>query len=456
MITHELYKSNELKTPNLISLKEKLNELEKDESKSIIYNILINLIQSYNNNLFKETIENISKLNQWLHANQCDANFFNSFQLNFLFIELFKNEKFQLFFDNILRPLNILIFLNDYNISEFEEINFFMLIINNVVPKLRNASNGFEFLANILNISHANRSVMINDEIIEYFLQIIPSSNELIRTSIFSFFASALKGEIEDFLQKYIQQIENFFIEVLNYQIENCMPGHLLVCCEILYERIPLELLESIFSVLDFKPLFTEYNSDYEIISLFKLIQFLYSKRLNINIYQYFTQENFGFIFADQNDIDYKQIKTFFKTANCLMNHIQSDENLKTWLINISINIIEQWPFNAKVSAFEFLTTSIQSTPSIIPILLDKNFISLLSQYIECSNLKIKCAIIKSLIYIFHIVSSTHEFEYVYPIYEDEDLISNILNIQDTDSTLLSLQYEFSDLVNWVGKLLLS
>ncbi|KAK8881538.1 hypothetical protein M9Y10_004280 [Tritrichomonas musculus] len=410
-------------------------DTSEQETISSVDQILNKLILSFNQYSFNDLIHSISELNRYMKCFEIDINDFNSKQVNIIFYVLLSDDTFTIFFDNIIRTLKALVLIPGFDISPFENIQFFRNILFSVTPSIKYPSNGILLLASILDASRNPRSIMVDSDIISFLFN-IAFTNEAIKKSIFSFFASLLII-LDNEMKNYLKDITPFFYQVMAEKITS--PNILLDYFEILLQRIPVGYVtECLANQIDFTPFLEkcQSNDKYDQIATLKLVLLLLEIQCQA-MYNQIDLKYFLGIFekeccieADKEEgkLTEKILILFFKIASKTFHLKPSINDYINQLLQFSMYAIDQTNFKLKKASLTFLTKLIPAKPDVLHKLIELNFISILSQYLECTGDKIKNVIIKSLLYILFSVSQEDE-ENVYTIMEEEEIWKKINDI---------------------------
>lgn len=420
-----------------------LGIVNNDTSVSVIP-ILDKLLYSCSNYIIKDIFTSISELNRYMHDFEIDINAINIKEINITFYNLLFDDNFSFFYDNIIRTLKALILTPHFDITPFEDVQFFSRVLFDILPELKHPSDGIMLLASILDVSKQPRMNFLDTDIMNFLFDILSDADEFIKSAIFSFFASALII-FDDFLNHYIYDITPFFNSVLLEKADK--PKIFYEYFEILLQRIPQEYVSQCLLVkMNFIPLLEKcYCSDKtDQIPILKII--LRSLQIkNKKIRDQIDIKYFKYIFekADKdeaeeeeeyNERELNDIITilFYKIASYIIKLAYEKSSFQIYieeLVDFAINSIEESEFKVKRESFSFLNKLINLSPSVLPKLLEMNYLLLLSQYLECTGNKIKSVIIKSFLYILHTLTPNDE-EDVFMIMEQEEIARKINEIE--------------------------
>lgn len=417
-------------------------EIKSQDTTVSLDSILDKFLFYYSTNDIKNIFQGISELNRYLHEYKVDINKINDYKINEVFYSLLMNDNFSAYYDNIIRTLKAFITrTQDFDITPFEDINFFHRIIFDIGQYLRHPSERIFLLASILDKSRAPRAKYLNPDIISNILE-ISSTDESIKRAIFSFFASAIII-LDDFLKDYISQITAFFSAVLMEKINSAklFYDHL----ETLIQRVPYEYINHcLIDSLDFTALLEQCKDSDKIDQIATLrIVLLLLEIENQKIRSQIDLDHLAYIFNKETSSEEEEEESedklnetvnilFFKIGSKIIKQSFFKPSFNKYineLLKFSLNCVEEANFKIKKSAIAFLAQLIPLSPFVLHDLLEMNYISILSQYIECTGNIIKNFVIKSFLYILHSLTPDDE-EMAFSIMEEEEIAAKINEIE--------------------------
>lgn len=440
-IWHVLKKMNYKSTSN----KKISYEVEEKTPTIPLDSILERLLLSYSNYNIKDIFASISELNRYVHEFIFDVSILNCNQINGIFYTILLDDNFSPIYDNVIRSLKKLISIPGFDITPFENVQFFQRIIFNIAASLRNPSERLLLLASILDISRIPRSGCLNSDIMSHLFE-NSLTDESSKSATFSFFASACIL-LDDFLENYILDITSFFLTVLVEKVNNAKLFYDYL--EILMCRIPHDYIsQCLADFIDFTDLLEQCGNKDELdqISTLKIILRLLEIE-NQTIKQQVDLHHFAYIFDKESSTEEEEnldqmneavLILFFKIISKIIKYSYSKQSFGVYidkLIQFSIYCIDQVDFKVKKASMRFLTELIPLSPVVLPTLLQMNYISILSQYLGCSGNKIKSVVLKSLLYILHTLGPNDEVP-AFTLMEEEEIARKVNEIEINEKTM--------------------
>ncbi|OHT13228.1 hypothetical protein TRFO_16666 [Tritrichomonas foetus] len=430
------YKAGEEPRHKFFVYQQALESLETKKKKQL-FKIITYIIDSFNNALYTDLLKGFSLLNSFIRANDYPIELLNEHKFNQLFNEFFHIPQFQPFFENVLRPLNILVATSKFDITPFENTDFFLFFIENVIIFLKEKSNGIEFLSNIIYLSNEPILIFMQNGVLSKIIDLFnKETSETVKFSCFKYISSLCKSDPDSsqILDEVFPQLFSILRRSMIEQINQGMPARFLEYLSVLQERTSSENIYIILKGINISPFIVEcgnmVSEEYQQ-AVFTIVEFFV--RFSLLQKNEISWEHFEFVFSSEFSDDL--VKSFLKMGSILILYqIQYlDPNYENPFMNLILDTINERSFKVKKEAFRFLFEYVKLNPSIIVPLVENGFLCCVSQYIEAVGHELKYTLISTLNYIlcFYMDNQMH-IEFIQAILED-DLLDKITEIDVED-----------------------